>query len=152
LAVDVFSGAAEGAFAGNATALIARLIPGSSGGEKGDRHRRNRRAVRRPGRDRHRQNKGYRVKVVEFSDYVQPNFALAQGALDANAFQHFVYPTKFATENKVQIVELIKVQTAPIALYSYKHKTLEVKEGAVVALPNDPTNAARALVVLQDLG
>ncbi len=95
---------------------------------------------------------GYRVKVVEFSDYVQPSFALAQGALDANVFQHFVYPTKFATENKLQIVELIKVRTAPIARYGYKHKTLEVKEGAVVALPNDPTNAARALVVLQDLG
>ncbi len=98
------------------------------------------------------EKKGYRVKVVEFNDYVQPNFALAQGALDANVFQHIVYLTKFATENKLPIVELIKVPTAPIALYSHKHKTLDVKEGAVVALPNDPTNAARALVVLQDLG
>jgi D-methionine transport system substrate-binding protein len=98
------------------------------------------------------EKKGYRVKVVEFNDYVQPNFALAQGSLDANVFQHIVYLTKFAGENKLPLSELIKVPTAPIALYSHKHKTLDVQDGAVVALPNDPTNAARALVVLQDLG
>ena len=98
------------------------------------------------------EKKGYRVRIVEFNDYVQPNFALAQGALDANVFQHIVYLTKFSTENKLALSELIKVPTAPIALYSHKHKDLAVKEGAVVALPNDPTNAARALVVLQDLG
>ena len=98
------------------------------------------------------EKKGYRVKVVEFNDYIQPNFALAQGSLDANVFQHIVYLTKFSTENKLAISELLKVPTAPIALYSHKHKGLDVKEGALVALPNDPTNAARALVVLQDLG
>jgi D-methionine transport system substrate-binding protein len=98
------------------------------------------------------EKKGYTVKVVEFNDYIQPNHALAQGALDANAFQHIVYLTKFATENNLAISELLKVPTAPIALYSKKHKALDVKEGAVVALPNDPTNAARALVVLQELG
>jgi len=98
------------------------------------------------------EKKGYAVKVVEFNDYIQPNHALAQGALDANAFQHIVYLTKFATENKLAISELLKVPTAPIAIYSRKHKTLDVKEGALVALPNDPTNAARALVVMQELG
>ena len=98
------------------------------------------------------EKKGYRVKVVEFNDYIQPNFALAQGALDANAFQHIVYLTRFATENKLALSELLKVPTAPIAIYSRKHKTLDVKEGATVAIPNDPTNAARALVVLQDIG
>ena len=98
------------------------------------------------------EKKGYAVKVVEFNDYIQPNHALAQGALDANAFQHIVYLTKFATENKLAISELLKVPTAPIAIYSRKHKTLDVKEGALVALPNDPTNAARALVVLQEIG
>ena len=97
--------------------------------------------------------KGYTVKVVEFNDYVQPNFALAQGDLDANAFQHIVYLTKFASENKLALSELIKVPTAPIAIYSHKHKSLgEVQDGATVALPNDPTNAARALVVLEQLG
>lgn len=98
------------------------------------------------------EKKGYRVKVVEFNDYIQPNFALAQGSLDANAFQHIVYLTKFSTENKLALTEVLKVPTAPIAIYSKKHKTLDVKEGAAVALPNDPTNAARALVVLQELG
>ena len=98
------------------------------------------------------EKKGYRVRIVEFNDYIQPNFALAQGALDANVFQHIVYLTKFATENKLALSELLKVPTAPIALYSHKHANLDVKEGALVALPNDPTNAARALVVLQDLG
>lgn len=98
------------------------------------------------------EKKGYRVKVVEFNDYIQPNFALAQGALDANAFQHIVYLTKFASENKLALSELVKVPTAPIAIYSKKHKTLDVEEGAVVALPNDPTNAARALVVLEQIG
>lgn len=97
--------------------------------------------------------KGYKVKVVEFNDYIQPNFALAQGDLDANAFQHIVYLTKFATENKLALSELIKVPTAPIAVYSRKHKSLaEVKDGSTVALPNDPTNAARALVVLEQIG
>ncbi len=98
------------------------------------------------------EKKGYRVKVVEFNDYIQPNFALAQGALDANVFQHIVYLTKFATENKLSLSELVKVPTAPIAIYSKKHKTLDVPDGAVVALPNDPTNAARALVVLEQIG
>lgn len=99
------------------------------------------------------EKKGYRVKVVEFNDYIQPNFALAQGALDANAFQHEVYLKKFATENKLALSEVLKVPTAPIAVYSKKHKSLAaVKEGATVALPNDPTNAARALVVLEQVG
>ncbi|MET0334518.1 MAG: MetQ/NlpA family ABC transporter substrate-binding protein, partial [Rhizobacter sp.] len=89
------------------------------------------------------EKKGYSVKVVEFNDYIQPNHALAQGSLDANAFQHEVYLKKFATEHKLALVELLKVPTAPIALYSRKHTTLDVKEGALVALPNDPTNAAR---------
>ncbi|HEY9104184.1 MetQ/NlpA family ABC transporter substrate-binding protein [Chitinimonas sp.] len=99
------------------------------------------------------EKKGYTVKVVEFNDYIQPNFALAQGALDANAFQHQVYLAKFSTENKLALSELIKVPTAPIAIYSKKHKTLaEVKAGSTVALPNDPTNAARALVLLDKFG
>ena len=99
------------------------------------------------------EKQGYKVKVVEFNDYIQPNFALAEGALDANAFQHIIYLTKFATENKLAISELIKVPTAPIAIYSQKHKALTaVREGSTVAVPNDPTNQARALVLLEQLG
>jgi len=99
------------------------------------------------------EKQGYKVKVIEFNDYIQPNFALAEGALDANAFQHIVYLTKFSTDNKLALSELIKVPTAPIAIYSKKHHSLnEVKEGTTVALPNDPTNQARALVLLEQLG
>ena len=99
------------------------------------------------------EKKGYKVKVVEFNDYVQPNFALAEGSLDANAFQHVVYLDKFAADNTLALSELLKVPTAPIGVYSGKHESLDaVREGARVALPNDPTNAARALLVLQELG
>ncbi|HEX7983948.1 MAG TPA: MetQ/NlpA family ABC transporter substrate-binding protein [Duganella sp.] len=99
------------------------------------------------------EKQGYKVKLVEFNDYIQPNFALAEGSLDANIFQHVIYLTKFSTEHKLQLSELVKVPTAPIAIYSKKHKTLnDAKEGTTVALPNDPTNQARALVLLDQLG
>lgn len=99
------------------------------------------------------EKQGYKVKLVEFNDYIQPNFALAEGSLDANIFQHVIYLTKFSTEHKLQLSELVKVPTAPIAIYSKKHKTLnDVKEGTTIALPNDPTNQARALVLLDQLG
>jgi D-methionine transport system substrate-binding protein len=99
------------------------------------------------------EKKGYTVRIVEFNDYVQPNRALADGALDANVFQHVVYLNKFASDNNLPLVDLLRVPTAPMGLYSHKHKRLdEVKEGATVALPNDPTNAARALVMLQQFG
>lgn len=99
------------------------------------------------------EKKGYKVRIVEFNDYVQPNLALAQGALDANAFQHVIYLTKFQKEHKLNLTELVKVPTAPIAIYSKKHRSLnEVREGATVALPNDPTNQARALALLEKFG
>ncbi|MCG7329029.1 MULTISPECIES: MetQ/NlpA family ABC transporter substrate-binding protein [unclassified Achromobacter] len=99
------------------------------------------------------EKQGYTVKIVEFNDYVQPNFALAQGALDANAFQHIVYLKNFAAKNKLELSELVKVPTAPIAIYSKKYKSVDAApDGVSVAVPNDPTNQARALVVLQELG
>jgi len=64
-----------------------------------------------------------------------------------------VYLEKFAADKKLALSELLKVPTAPIGVYSRKHKSLDaVKEGATVAIPNDPTNAARALLVLQEIG
>jgi len=99
------------------------------------------------------EKQGYKVRLVEFNDYIQPNFALAEGSLDANVFQHIVYLNKFASEHKLALSALVTIPTAPIAIYSRKHKALsEVKEGATVALPNDPTNQARALVLLDQLG
>lgn len=99
------------------------------------------------------EKQGYKVKIVEFNDYVQPNFALAQGALDANAFQHVVYLENFAKKNSLDLAELVKVPTAPIAIYSKKYKSVdEAPDGVSVAVPNDPTNQARAMLVLQELG
>ena len=99
------------------------------------------------------EKQGYKVKLVEFNDYIQPNFALAEGSLDANVFQHIIYLKKFSADHKLALTDLVKIPTAPIAIYSKKHKTLnDVREGTTVALPNDPTNQARALVLLDQLG
>jgi len=99
------------------------------------------------------EKQGYQVRLVEFNDYVQPNIALAEGSLDANVFQHIIYLNKFAAEHKLALSPLVTIPTAPIAIYSKKHKALsEVREGTTVALPNDPTNQARALVLLDQLG
>jgi D-methionine transport system substrate-binding protein len=99
------------------------------------------------------ERQGYKVKVVEFSDYIQPNFALAEGSLDANVFQHSIYLKKFSTDHKLALSELVTIPTAPIAIYSRRHKSLqEAGKGSTVALPNDPTNQARALVMLEQLG
>lgn len=99
------------------------------------------------------ERQGYKVKVVEFSDYIQPNFALAEGSLDANVFQHSVYLNKFAADHKLALSELVTIPTAPIAIYSRRHRSLDAaRPGTTVALPNDPTNQARALVMLEQLG
>jgi D-methionine transport system substrate-binding protein len=99
------------------------------------------------------ERQGYKVKVVEFNDYIQPNFALAEGSLDANVFQHSVYLNKFARDHKLALAPLVTIPTAPIAIYSRRHRSLdEARAGTTVALPNDPTNQARALVMLEQLG
>lgn len=99
------------------------------------------------------EKKGYQVKVVEFSDYIQPNLALGNGDLDANLFQHKIYMEKFAEENNLDLSEVIIVPTAPMGIYSNKFKSLdEVTDGSQIAIPNDPTNLARALLILQDEG
>ncbi len=99
------------------------------------------------------ETRGYKVKVVEFSDYVQPNLALAQGSIDANIFQHEIYLTTFAANRGLKLEALAQVPTAPMGLYSRKHRALTaLKDGARIAMPNDPTNQARALAILARLG
>ncbi|MCA1324877.1 MetQ/NlpA family ABC transporter substrate-binding protein [Herbaspirillum sp. alder98] len=96
---------------------------------------------------------GYKVKIVEFSDYVRPNLALSDGDIDANLFQHEIYLKRFAEDHKLKLSEVIKAPTAPIGIYSKRHKKLdEVRAGSTVAIPNDATNMARALGVLQQIG
>ena len=99
------------------------------------------------------QKKGYKVKLVEFNDYVQPNLALADGSLDANFFQHRAYFDQFTADRKLALIAIVQGPVAPMGVYSQKHKSLaDVKAGAKVALPNDPSNLARALLVLQNAG
>ncbi|WP_064093105.1 MetQ/NlpA family ABC transporter substrate-binding protein [Rossellomorea aquimaris] len=97
------------------------------------------------------EKKGYTVEVKEFSDYIQPNNALAQGDLDANLFQHKVYMETFAKQHNLELSEVIVVPTAPMGIYSQKFNSIEdIKEGSAIAIPNDPTNAARAFQILED--
>ncbi|MEH7306988.1 MetQ/NlpA family ABC transporter substrate-binding protein [Neobacillus drentensis] len=99
------------------------------------------------------EEKGYKVEVVEFSDYIQPNKALDNGDIQANLFQNTIYLESFAKENNMELTKLISVPTAPMGLYSNTYKSLdEVKDGATVTIPNDPTTAARALNTLRDEG
>lgn len=98
------------------------------------------------------EKKGYKVVVKEFSDYVQPNLALANGATDANLFQHGVYLEKFSADKGLKLSPLIRVPTAGLGFYSNKIKSLdELKKGDVITLANDPTNLARALRFLAKL-
>ncbi|MFG6117957.1 MetQ/NlpA family ABC transporter substrate-binding protein [Thalassobacillus sp. B23F22_16] len=99
------------------------------------------------------EEKGYEVTNKEFTDYVQPNKALANGDLDANLFQHKIYLDSFAKENNLDLSEVIIVPTAPMGIYSNKYEDLDsVEEGSTMGVPNDPTNLARALIVLEDEG
>ncbi|MED2974600.1 MetQ/NlpA family ABC transporter substrate-binding protein [Fictibacillus sp. B-59209] len=99
------------------------------------------------------EKKGYNVKIVEFSDYIQPNLSLAKGSIDANLFQHKIYMENFAKEKNLKLSELIIVPTAPMGVYSKKFKKIEdIKNGSTVAIANDPVNLARTLLMFQDAG
>ncbi|MEG1911298.1 MAG: MetQ/NlpA family ABC transporter substrate-binding protein [Cloacibacillus sp.] len=96
---------------------------------------------------------GYELVIKEFTDFIQPNLALADKSLDANFFQHIPYLENMRTEKKLDIVPLVKVHLLPIGIYSHKIKSLkEVKNGAVVAVPSDPTNGFRAYKLLEREG
>ncbi|HAU85154.1 MAG TPA: metal ABC transporter substrate-binding protein, partial [Lachnospiraceae bacterium] len=93
---------------------------------------------------------GYSVKVVEYTDYVQPNEATQDGSLDANFFQHKPFLDDYNKENKGNLVSVAKVHYEPYGLYAGKTKNLEnIKDGALIAVPNDSSNEARALQMLQ---
>lgn len=99
------------------------------------------------------EEKGYSVKVTEFNDYIQPNRALDEGAIDVNLFQNRIYLMNFNEEHGLDLVPSYAVPTAPIALYSEKHTSLDdIAEGMKITLPNDPTNLARSLHMLESYG
>ena len=95
---------------------------------------------------------GYTLEIVTYNDYVLPNTALNDGELDANFFQHQPYLTDFNAENGTKIVSAASVHFEPMGIYAGKSSSLDLAEGATVAVPNDTTNEARALLLLQDNG
>jgi len=96
---------------------------------------------------------GMNVQIIEFSDYVQPNAALAAGDLDMNSYQHQPYLDSANADRGYKLVSLAKTVIFPIGIYSKKIKSLdELKEGAQIGIPNDPTNGGRALLLLQEHG
>ena len=97
--------------------------------------------------------KGYTVKYVDFSDYVQPNNALAENEIDANIFQHSTYLKNFSAEHGLELTYITEIPTAAMGIFSDKFESIDsIAEGAEVAIPNDDTNLARALRVLAQTG
>ena len=97
--------------------------------------------------------KGVEIEIVTYNDYVQPNLATDQGEIDANYFQHLPYLEEFNKEKNTKIVSVGKVHYEPFGIYAGQSKDLkELKDGAKIAVPNDTTNEARALLLLQDNG
>ena len=96
---------------------------------------------------------GVTLKVLEFSDYVKPNMALADKEIDANFFQHKPYLDSFSKERGLKLSSLVAVHIEPMGVYSKKFKDVKtIPDGAKIAIPNDPTNGGRALKVLADAG
>ena len=97
------------------------------------------------------EKQGYKLEVVEYNDYIIPNTELESGELDANYIQHLPYLEDFNKENGTDIVSVADIHYEPFGIYAGKSDSLEnLKEGAVIAVPNDTTNEARALLLLQD--
>lgn len=97
--------------------------------------------------------KGYELEIVEFTDYVMPNVALYEGDLDANFFQHTPYLDNYNEQNSTDLVSACKVHFEPMGLYSEILTSVsDVAEGSKVGVPNDPTNEARALNLLEAQG
>ena len=96
------------------------------------------------------QKQGYKLVVKEFNDYVQPNLATDSGELDANFFQHIPYLNEFNKNKGTNLVNVAGIHLEPMGVYSKKYKNLnEIKDKAIIAIPNDPTNESRALDIIE---
>lgn len=99
------------------------------------------------------EGEGYALDIVEYDDYVTPNDSLEDGSLDANYFQHITYMNEFNAEHGTHLVSVANVHYEPFGLYAGKTASLgELADGAQIAVPNDGTNEARALLLLQQEG
>lgn len=99
------------------------------------------------------EEQGIELEIVEFTDYVQPNLALAAGDLDANFFQHVPYLEQFSADRGLDLAAIATVHVEPMGVYSASLDSLEALEPrSTIAIPNDPTNGGRALLLLQSAG
>lgn len=99
------------------------------------------------------QEEGWTLEVVEFDDYVQPNVATTDGDVDANYFQHVPYLDEYNAQNGTNLVSVGGVHYEPMGVYAGTKKSFdELADGDKVGIPNDATNGARALLLLQDNG
>lgn len=97
--------------------------------------------------------KGYELEIIEFSDYVQPNLVVNEGDVDANYVQHEPYLDDFNKEQGTNLVSVAKIHYEPLGVYAGKSSDLEnIPDGATIAVPNDTTNEARALLLLESNG
>jgi len=98
-------------------------------------------------------DKGFELEVIEFADYVQPNMVVEAGDVDANFFQHKPYLDNFNEEKGTNIVSVAAVHFEPLGIYPGKSNDLSnIPDGAAIAVPNDTTNEARALLLLEANG
>lgn len=96
---------------------------------------------------------GYELEVIEYSDYIQPNLVVDSGEIVANFFQHKPYLDNFNEENKTKLVPVASIHYEPLAIYPGKSSDLaNIPEGGAIAVPNDTTNEARALLLLETNG
>nr|WP_325185000.1 MetQ/NlpA family ABC transporter substrate-binding protein [uncultured Oscillibacter sp.] len=96
---------------------------------------------------------GYTLDIVEYDDYITPNTSLEDGSLDANYFQHITYMNEFNAENGTHMVSAAGIHYEPFGLYAGKTAALaDLQDGAQIAVPNDGTNEARALLLLEQEG
>jgi D-methionine transport system substrate-binding protein len=109
--------------------------------------------MRRFWKRQNRAEQGWNLEVTVFDDYILPNQVVDSGELDANYFQHIPYLDEFNAERGTHLVNAGGIHYEPFGIYPGTKKTLdEVADGDVIAVPNDTTNEARALLLLQDNG
>ncbi|TCO74828.1 MetQ/NlpA family ABC transporter substrate-binding protein [Marinisporobacter balticus] len=99
------------------------------------------------------EEEGINLEIKSFTDYVTPNIALSEKEIDANFFQHLPYLEAFNKERGLDLVSAAKVHVEPLGLYSKKIKSVDdLKDGATITIPNDPTNEGRSLILLDANG
>lgn len=144
--------------------LVAGLVAGCADSEKGEKNPEEKKSIVvgasiTPHAEILREaakimaEKGYTLTVREFDDYVIPNKAVESGELDANYFQHLPYLQNFNEENRTHLVSVAAIHYEPFGIYAGRTKKLsDIKDGASIAIPNDGTNEARALKLLEAQG